>query len=34
MKDITASFMQIMVKVLGYKDETSLKYVNLNSEDT
>jgi hypothetical protein len=33
LKDATASFIQNLIRVLGYKDENSLKYANLDSED-
>jgi hypothetical protein len=34
LKDATASFIQNLIRLMGYKDENSLKLANLNSEDT
>jgi hypothetical protein len=31
LKDATASFIQNLIRLMGYKDEKSLKYSNLNS---
>jgi hypothetical protein len=32
-KDATASFIQNLIRLMGYKDEISLKYANLNSSE-
>jgi hypothetical protein len=33
LKDATASFMQNLVRLMGYKNEDSLRYTNLLSDD-
>jgi hypothetical protein len=33
LKDATASFIQNLIRLLGYKNENSLKHANLHSKD-